>query len=54
MSMFMCSRCRKIKDSDFHVCQKDPDDELELVCEECNERDHKDRDIQDSRIHARY
>lgn len=39
MSMFYCHHCDRYVDSDYSVCHEDPDNPLELICEDCHERD---------------
>jgi hypothetical protein len=34
--MFRCNICDNFKDSDYDVCEVDPDDNTELICEACS------------------
>jgi hypothetical protein len=35
MGMYRCNRCDRWYDGDEVSCYPDPDDELELICEDC-------------------
>lgn len=37
MSMYVCNICNKLKNSDFEVCHEDPEDDMKVICESCNE-----------------
>lgn len=38
MSMFICNHCGRYVDSDYSPCYEAPDNPLELLCEDCQER----------------
>ena len=37
MSLYICNHCDRPCDADYEGCYTDPNDDTELICEECHE-----------------